>query len=212
MGKGWSPTVGLVHLHEVISHASSNFEVLVIELRVSIYIQIVALLAYSCTLIGLSVGNADRSNAPPPTQVLFRQGNVEKNRRHIKMYYPRPPDHQQPSRKGPRIPARSDMCTSVAPGFPTRLVTSVTPPPHSPDRPDFRMASTRTWAGGGVRRRASLRTPPPRPRDAWLPNASLGKAGGASGSREWGWGGHPGPQTCPWPGGRVSGRHVQDGG
>ena len=172
-----------------------------------------------CGLVGLLVhiyrvvsGECRSVKRAPPTQVLFRQGNVEKNRRHIKMYYPRPPDHQQPSRKGPRIPARSDMWTSVAPGFPTRLVTSVTPPPHSPDRPDFRMASTRTWAGGGVRRRASLRTPPPRPRDAWLPNASLGKAGGASGSREWGWGGHPGPQLCPWPGGRVSGRHVQDGG
>ena len=174
MGKGWSPTVGLVLLHEVISLNSSSLEALCIELRASIYIQIVALLAYSCTLIGLSVGNADRSNAPPPTQVLFRQGNVEKNRRHIKMYYPRPPDHQQPSRKGPRIPARSDMCTSVAPGFPTRLVTSVTPPPHSPDRPDFRMASTRTWAGGASGGGPASALPPPRPRAAWLPYASLG--------------------------------------
>ena len=66
MGKGWSPTVGLVLLHEVISLNSSSLEALCIELRASIYIQIVALLAYSCTLIGLSVGNADRSNAPPP--------------------------------------------------------------------------------------------------------------------------------------------------
>ena len=170
-------------------------------------------MAHPCTFIGLSVGNADRPNVTPHTQVLLRQGNVEKNRRRIIMYYPRPPDHQQPYSKGPRIPARPDMCTSVAPGFPTRLVTPVTPNPHSPDRPEFRMASMRPWAGGCVRRRACLRTSPPRPRAAWLPymhlmgrQVGLRDHGSAGGAVTW-W-----PQTCPWPGGRVSGRHVQDGG
>ena len=163
--KGWSPHVTCVRTHEAQSHASTNFEANVLGLRVSRYIQVLALLAHSCTFIGLSVGSADRPNAPPPhTQVIFRQGNVAKNRRHIIMYYPRPPDHQQPSRKGPRIPARPDMCTSVAHGFPTRLVTSVIPTPHSPDRPEFRMASMRALAGG-VRPEAGLPPdfPPPPP-------------------------------------------------
>ena len=96
-------------------------------------------------------GECRSAKCPPCTQVLFRQGNVEKNRRRIIMYYPRPPDHQQPSRKGPRIPARPDMGTSVAPGFPTHLVTPVNTNPHSPVRPVFRMASIRPWAGGCVR-------------------------------------------------------------
>ena len=66
------------------------------------------------------------------------------------------------------------MCTSVAHGFPTRLVTSVIPTPHSPDRPEFRMASMRALAGG-VRPEAGLPPDfPPRPRAAWLPYASLG--------------------------------------
>ena len=104
----------------------------------------------------------------PHTQVLFQQRDVEKNRRRIIMYYARPPGHQPPSRRGARIPARPETGTSVAPGFHTHLLTPVTRNPHPPDRPQFRMASMRPGAGGCVRRRVCLQTPPA-PGDACLP-------------------------------------------
>ena len=39
-------------------------------------------LGHACTLLVFKVGNADRANVPP-TQELFKQNDVEKNRRRI---------------------------------------------------------------------------------------------------------------------------------
>ena len=102
---------------------------------------------------------------------------MEKNRRRIIMYYARPPDHQQPSRRGARIPARPDTGTSLAPGFPTHLLTPVIrTPPHPPVRPQFPMASNHGARCRGVRPEAGQPPDPrPGPGDACLAyNVSLG--------------------------------------
>ena len=101
---------------------------------------------------------------------------------------PRPPDHQQPSRKGPRIPARPDMDTSVAPGFPTHLFTPVSPNPHSPVRPVFRMPSIRPWAGVCVRWHPGPHACPMHLGGRQVGVRDRGSAGG---------GGHPGATDVP---------------
>ena len=133
-------------------------------------------------------GECRSAKRPPHTQVLFPQRNVEKNRRRIIMYYARPPDHQQPSRKGPRIPARPDMDTSVAPGFPTNLFTPVSPNPHSPVRPVFRMPSIRPWAGVCVRWHPGPHACPMHLGGRQVGVRDHGSAGGAT---------TRGPRTCP---------------
>ena len=167
--KGWPPALSSpVATQELVSQMGSTDEHVIIGILVPTDPQMFwAVLAHACTLVGLSVGCADRPNIFP-TEVLFQQRDVEKNRRRIIMYYARPPGHQPPSRRGARIPARPDTGTSVAPGFHTHLLTPVTRNPHPPDRPQFRMASMRPGAGGCVRRRVCLQTPPA-PGDACLP-------------------------------------------
>ena len=130
---------------------------------------------------------------------------MEKNRRRIIMYYARPPDHQQPSRRGARIPARPDTGTSLAPGFPTHLLTPVirTPPIHL-FAPSFPWPAIMVpGAGGCVRRRVSLRTPAPAPgMHAWPIMYLWGKQVGLQEHASAGCG-NPGPRTCPWHGGHV---------
>ena len=157
-------------------------------------------LAHACTLIGFSVGSADRPNAPPTHRFFSSSSTWRRNRPRIIIYYARLPDHQRPSRRGLRIPASPGHGYVRGPGFPTPLVTPVTPNLHSPDRPQFRMASMRPGAGGCVRRRACLRTPPPAPGPHGFPMHLGGRqmvlrdhgiAGGAV---------IRGPRTWPWPG------------
>ena len=158
-------------LEELETHGSSTSQYTVIGTRLCRDPQLYyTVLAHACTLIGFSVGSADRPNAPPPTHRFFSSSSTSRrNRPRIIIYYARLPDHQRPSRRGLRIAASPGHGYAPGhgyvrgPGFPTPLVTPVTPNLHSPDRPQFRMASMRPGAGGCVRRRACLRTPPPPP-------------------------------------------------
>ena len=101
---------------------------------------------------------------PPPPHMFFSSSSTSRrNRPRIIIYYARLADHQRPSRRGLRIAASPGHGYVRGPGFPTPLFTPVTPNLRSPDRPQFRMASILPGAGGCVRRRACLRTPPPLP-------------------------------------------------
>ena len=181
--KGWPRFLVIfslvVHVgtQELQSHLLGGFEHLLFGLLSTTDPQMLwAVLAHACTLIGLSVGSVDRANVLPTHRLLFQQRDVEKNRRRIIMYYARPPDHQQPSRRGARIPARPDTATSVPTGFPTHLLTPVIRTPHPPDRPQFPMASNHPARCRGARPEAGQPPDPrPAPGDACLPyNVSLG--------------------------------------
>ena len=158
---------GLVELE---THGSSTSQYTFIGTRLCRDPQLYyTVLAHACTLIGFSVGNVDRPNAPPPHRFFSSSSTSRRNRPRIIIYYARLPDHQRPSRRGLRIAASPGHGYAPGhgyvrgPGFPTPLFTPVTPNLRSPDRPQFRMASMLPGAGGSVRRRACLRTPPPLP-------------------------------------------------
>ena len=66
--KGWSPRVEFVCLAELLCKVGCVFEnpaIFVIYRPVCTNVELSALVAHSCTFIGLSVGNAARSNVPP---------------------------------------------------------------------------------------------------------------------------------------------------
>ena len=109
-------------------------------------------------------GGCRSAKCPPSTQVLCRHGNVEKNRRRSIMHYPRQPDHQQPSRKGTRIPARPHVGRPCPLGpHPADHSCEIIPPFTRPPRLS---QGQHPAMGRGVR--------PEAPRAACLPYASRG--------------------------------------
>ena len=123
----------------------------------------IAMLAYACVLVGLSVGYADRATIPP-TQ-FFEQHEVETNRRrtptirHLQprspMYVPvdtrRPPPRTFPwPPRSPPAPWHSRASGSV-PGSPRDSRTSAWPPRDTPPGPRPRAPLRALWrcnAGG----------------------------------------------------------------
>ena len=149
---------------------------------------------HSCTLLGLSVGSANRAYAPPPhTHMHMFFSRRMTWRRTGGEYYPRSPHHKQPSRKCTRTPARPVRAHPWPPGPPL-----CTPGTRALTRPPRRLAGARDGWGGVW--------PPDdtRPRPSCRPSEHRGRSGGGTASREL-QGGGPGATDVPVAGGRLSG-------
>ena len=126
----------------------------------------IAMLAYACVLVGLSVGYADRATIPP-TQ-FFEQHEVETNRRrtptirHLQprspVYVPvdtrRPPPRLSRGHHDPRPPAHwHSRASGSVPGSPRDSRTSAWPPRDTPPgpRPRAPLRALRRCNAGGPR-------------------------------------------------------------